>query len=293
MACDNVLSVDIVTPDGQWRHASADENAELFWALRGGGGNFGVVTAFEFQLHPMDTTVIAGDIVWPDKDVKEVLEFYGEQGDDMPEPLNMNLTVEGTPEGDRIISIEAVWSGSHDKAEAALAPLRKLGQPIADTIAPVKYAHFQRRNDTTNRHGTYDYMKSSFINDMPSGLVEQVMESGRPDAPYRIFFMQAGGAVKRLGPSDTAFPHRAAHSNMMVISHWDDPIDPADNIAAVRSTWAKLEPFTSGFYVNLMDASDKKTMANYGDNYARLVKVKNQYDPTNLFRLNANIKPTV
>jgi len=157
----------------------------------------------------------------------------------------------------------------------------------------VKYAYFQRRNDSTNRHGIYSYMKSSFINDMPSGLVEQVMESGRPDAPYRIFFMQAGGAVKRLGPSDTAFPHRAAHSNMMVISYWDGPIDPTDNIAAVRSTWAKLEPYTSGFYVNLMDASDKKTTANYGDNYDRLVKVKNQYDPTNLFRLNANIKPTV
>jgi FAD/FMN-containing dehydrogenase len=293
MACDNVLSVDIITADGQWRHASPEENAELFWALRGGGGNFGVVTAFEFQLHPMDTTVIAGDIVWSDKDVRKVLEFYGEKGDEMPEPLNMNLNVQGTPEGDRVVSIEVVWSGSHDKAEAVLAPLRKLGKPIADTVAPVKYALFQQRHDTTNRHGIYSYMKSSFINEMPTDLVDQVMEAGRPDAPYRIFFMQAGGAVRKLGPSDTAFPHRAAHSNMMVISHWDGPIDPDANIAAVRSAWTKLEPYTSGFYVNLMDASDKKTTANYGDNYARLVKVKNQYDPTNLFRLNANIKPTV
>jgi FAD/FMN-containing dehydrogenase len=293
MACDNVLSIDIVTPDGQWRHASPEENADLYWALRGGGGNFGVATAFEFQLHPMDTTVIAGDIVWSDKDVRKVLEFYGEKGDRMPDATNMNLTVMGTPEGERVVSIEVVWSGSHDKAEAALAPLRKLGRPIADTIAPVKYAHFQQRHDTRNRHGIRSYMKSSFINDMPADLVDQLMEQGRPDAPYRIFFMQAGGAVRRLGPSDTAFPHRAAHSNMMVISKWDGGVDPDANIAAVRSAWARLEPFTSGFYVNLMDDSDKKTMANYGDNYDRLVKVKNQYDPTNLFRLNANIKPTV
>jgi len=293
MACDNVLSIDIVTPDGRWRHASPEENAELFWALRGGGGNFGVATAFEFQLHPMDTTVIAGDIVWSDKDVRRVLEFYGEKGDGMPDATNMNLTVMGTPEGERVVSIEVVWSGAHDKAEAALAPLRELGQPIADTIVPVKYADFQQRHDTTNRHGIHSYMKSSFINDMPSDLVDQIMELGRADAPYRIFFMQAGGAVRQLGPSDTAFPHRAAHSNMMVISQWEGGVDPEANIAAVRSAWARLEPFTSGFYVNLMDDSDKKTMANYGDNYDRLVKVKNQYDPTNLFRLNANIKPTV
>ena len=293
LACDNVLSIDIVTPDGQWRHASPDENPDLFWALRGGGGNFGVVTAIEFQLYPMDTTVIAGDIIWSDKDVRQVLEFYGEQGDMMPEPLNLNLTVDGTPEGERTVNIEAVWSGSHDKAEAALAPLRKLGKPIADTIAPVRYTHFQQRGDSTNRHGIYSYMKSSFINEMPTGLVDAVMENGRPEAPYRIFFMQAGGAVKRLGPSDTAFPHRAAHSNMMVISHWEGPVNPDDNITAVRETWAKLEPYTSGFYVNLMDASEKKTRANYGANYDRLVKVKNQYDPTNLFRLNANIRPTV
>jgi len=293
MACDNVRAVEIVTPDGTLRHASHEQNSDLYWALKGGGGNFGVVTGFEFQLHPMNPTVLAGDIVWPGDQARQVLEFYGEYGNDMPDALNLNVILAGSPEGEHRTIVEAVWSGSPDKGDAALAKLRKVGKPIADTIAPVPYVRFQTRNDNDNRHGKYSYMKSSLINELTPELIDELLAVRRADGVYFIFFMQAGGAVARVGQQDTAFPHRGAHSNMMVIADWSEPKEPAETIAAVRSAWARLESYTIGFYTNLMDASEQKTHANFGVNYPRLVKVKNRYDPTNLFRLNANIKPTV
>jgi FAD/FMN-containing dehydrogenase len=292
MACDNVRRVDIVTADGTLRRASVDEHPDLYWALKGGGGNFGVVIDFEFELHEMNPTVIAGDIVWPGDQARQVLEFYGEHGNSLPDELNLNIALVATPQGEKRVSVEAVWSGDAARAAEALAPLRKVGKPIADTVAPVPYAHFQTRHDNANRHGIYSYMKSSFVNELSSGLIDEVLALHRSDGVYWIYFMQAGGAVSRIGPQDTAFPHRSAHSNMMVISESHEQKDRTADIAAVRSAWARLEPHTVGFYVNLMEADDGRTRANYGVNYERLVKVKNRYDPGNLFRLNANIKPT-
>jgi FAD/FMN-containing dehydrogenase len=296
MACDNLLSVDIVTPDGQLRRASESENPELLWALKGGGGNFGVVTALEYRLYPMNPMVLAGDLIYPWKNARDVLNFYGERGNAMPDELNLNVTVQTSAEGAPVVVVEAVWSGDLDKGDSALADLRKVGKPVSDTIGPVKYATFQKRGDNSNRHGIRGYMKSSFVNQFTPALTDEIVDLYRPDPIAAIFFMQAGGAVARVAPTETAFPHRSAHSNMMCWNYWreEETTDQRqERIASVRADWARLEPYTHGFYVNLNDDSEKKTHANYGANYPRLVEVKNRYDPTNLLRLNANIQPTV
>jgi len=296
MACDNLLSADIVTPDGRLRRASDTENPELLWALKGGGGNFGVVTSLEYRLYPMNPIVLAGDLIYSWENARNVLNFYGERGNSMPDELNLNVTVATSVDGAPIVNVEAVWSGDLDKGEAALTELRKVAKPIADTIVPVEYAKFQKRGDNSNRHGISGYMKSSFVKQFTPALTEEIIDTYRPGPTTAMFFMQAGGAVGRVAPEETAFPHRSAHCNMMCWDFWFDQETKdqrQERIAGVRADWAKLEPYTQGFYVNLNDDSEKKTHANYGANYSRLVEVKNRFDPSNLLRLNANIKPTV
>jgi FAD/FMN-containing dehydrogenase len=296
MACDNFIGADIVTVDGQLRHVSDEENPELMWALRGGGSNFGVVTALEYQLHQQDPMVVAGDIRFAWKDARAALMFYAEHGNDMPDELNLNVILTTAPDIGRFISFEAVWCGDPAKADAALASLRKVATPIADTVAAVPYAKFQARGDNSNRHGARLYMKSSFVNDFTQELVDEALAVHRESPIYAIFFMQSSGAVNRRASDDTAFPYRSAHSNMMLWNQWHDMESEAEResrIADVRNDWARLQKFTSGFYVNLNEEDAAKTHANYGENYARLVKVKNLYDPTNLMHLNANIEPSV
>ena len=295
MACDNFIGADIVTVDGALRHVSDDENPELMWALRGGGSNFGVVTALEYQLHEQQPMVIAGDIKFAWKDAHAALMFYAEHGNDMPDELNLNVMLVTVPDVGRVVSFEAVWSGDPSKADSVLAPLRKVATPIADTVAPAPYAKFQQRLDNSNRHGVRMYMKSGLVNNYTEDLVREVQEVHRESPIYAIFFMQSGGAVNRRAPTDTAFPYRSAHSNMMVWNQWfelETDEERAERIGNVRADWERLRKHTHGFYVNLNDEDAAGTHANYGKNYPRLVRVKNQYDPSNLMRLNANIEPT-
>jgi FAD/FMN-containing dehydrogenase len=296
MTCDNLVAADIVTADGSFRQVSAENEPDLLWALKGGGGNFGVVTALEYTLHRQDPTVIAGDIVFAWKDARNVLAYYAEHGNQLPDPMNMNVTLLTTSEGERRIAAELVWSGDHDKAGQVLAGLRSVGKPIADTVAAVPYTRFQTRGDNSNRHGVRQYMKSNMVGDFSEALVNDVIDAYEPEPMSNFFFMQAGGAVSRVGPTETAFPHRSAHCNMMHWKKWFDPEtgeERAQRIADVKAVWAGLEQYTQGFYVNLNDENASRTRANYGPNYSRLVDIKNRYDPTNLLKLNANIQPTV
>jgi FAD/FMN-containing dehydrogenase len=295
LACDNLLGADIVTADGVFRRVSAEEHPDLLWALKGGGGNFGVVTALKYQLHPQDVNVVAGDVIFAWKDAKPVLSFYAEQGNSMPDELNMNLSLLTTADGERRIAVEAVWSGDPAQADKHLEKLRSAGKPVVDNVKAVRYTRFQARGDNSNRHGVRQYMKSSLVSDFSTALVDQLVETYRPNPMSKYFFMQAGGAVARITPSDTAFPHRSAHCNMMRWNAWFDKETPeqrSERIADVRADWALVEKYTRGFYVNLNDDSEQKTQANYGANYRRLVAAKDKYDPTNLLRLNANIKPS-
>jgi FAD/FMN-containing dehydrogenase len=296
MACDNLIAADIVTVDGEILHVSDDDNPDLMWALRGGGSNFGVVTSLEYRLHDQDPKVVAGDIKFAWKDARDALLFYAEHGADMPDELNLNVLVMTARDVGQIVSFEAVWSGDPSEADAALAPLKRVAKPIADTVALVPYAKFQTRGDNSNRHGARLYMKSSFVNEFTPELVDEVLDVHRQSEIYAIYFMQSGGKVNRRAPADTAFPHRSAHSNMMVWNQWfemESMQERKDRIREVREDWARLVKYTHGYYVNLNDEDTISTHANYGDNYARLVKMKNRYDPGNLMHLNANIEPTV
>jgi len=297
MSIDNLESMDVVTADGQLRHASASENPDLFWGVRGGGGNFGIVTNFEFRLQPMQREVVAGTVNFPIARARDVLSMYAQYAATAPDELYLDpVLVLPARGGPGLVSLEVCYSGPPDKAEAALAPLRKLGKPDQETLKTQAYVDVQRSNDTGDSRAIASYLKGGFISKMPDELVSSIID-GLPGAPGRtavLFFQHCGGAASRQPENATAFAQRDSVANMMAIAAWrQGTVDPAEHMQATRKYWATLEPFTRGFYVNDLarEASASDINANYRGNYPRLVKIKKTYDPTNLFRLNANIKP--
>jgi FAD/FMN-containing dehydrogenase len=294
LALDNLQAVSVVTADGRLLRASADENPDLFWALRGGGGNFGVATTFEFQLHPMERNVIGGDLVFPIARAGELLNAYSEYSLTAPEEMYCDAVMTAPPGKEGAFVISTCWSGAPADAERALAPLRKLGTPLKDSIRSVDYEKLQRAWDTTDPRNEGQYLKSGFINDFPAALVTAQVDGFRPD-PQRsttLFFQHAGGAIGRVGPDATAFPHRRSRLNMFANVTWDAAGDAAPHVKYVKEYWAKLEPFTDGYYTNEVANEGQRVLDdNYQGNLGRLRRVKKQYDPTNLFRLNANVLP--
>ena len=294
LACDNLVAADIVTPDGTFLHVDDNGIPDLMWALRGGGGNFGVVTAMEYRLHPMGSTVLGGDVIFDWKDARAILTYYAEYAADLPDALNLNVMLRNTPQFGPAVVVEATWSGEHSAGHAALRPLREVATPVADTVAPVNYTEFQTRLDAANAHGSHQYMKSGFVTDFSNALIDDLIDIHRMDPTYAIFLMQSGGAVNRRASDETAFPHRSAHCNMMVWHLWEDdlPDDFRDQrISEVRDDWSRLVHHTDGYYANLNEEGRRRTHRNYRSNYERLLQIKRSYDPTNQLRLNANIDP--
>ena len=295
LALDNVKSVDIVTADGELRHASADENPDLYWAVRGGGGNFGIVTGFEFGLHPMQRQIVGGDLVFPIERARELLEFYGEYSHSVPEEMYVDAVMDA-PQGDKpgTVTIQTTWSGPAADAERVLAPLRKLGKPIEDTIRAQDYVAIQRSWDTTDARNNGEYLKSGFIVGDPAGLVDAVLDGFQPD-PVRgtsFFTQHAGGAIGDVAADATAFPHRRSTLEIFALVSWDLGTDGKRHVDYVKDYWSKLLPFTDGYYTNeVADEHQPKIDENYRGNIGRLRQLKRQYDPQNLFRLNANIQP--
>ncbi len=295
LALDNIKSVDIVTADGVLRHASAEENPELYWGVRGGGGNFGVVTMFEFALHEMDRTVIAGDVVFPPARAKDVLRFYADYSQEAPDELSLDLIMPGPP-GDEpgVVVIHAVWSGDHSKADAIFAPLVKFG-PLANTIGPVDYVALQSMwDDSDPRHGG-DYLKSGFVTDIDDAQIDTILDGfeRHPDRSTVFFYQQAGGAIARVAEDATAFPNRSAVNGPMVVVSWNQGVDAEPHVDYIKSYWSTIEKFTDGFYTNVGELESQADVnRNYRGNYARLVKLKDRYDPGNLFRLNTNVRPS-
>jgi len=297
LALDNVKGVDIVTADGRLLHASADENPDLFWGVRGGGGNFGVVTCFEFGLHPMQRQVIGGNLVFPIARARELLKFYADFSLSAPDDLYVDAVMTA-PAGGKpgSFSIHATYSGPADQAERILAPLRKLGTPLRDSIKPVDYVALQRSWDQTDPRNEGEYLKSGFINGFDARLPDAIADGFEPD-PDRdttVFFQHSGGAIGRVAPDATAFPHRRSTNNMFATVSWPLGRDATPHVRYVKNFWSKLETFTDGYYTNeVADEPQRFVDENYQGNFARLQSVKNKYDPRNLFRLNANIKPSV
>lgn len=294
LALDNVKSVDIVTADGQLRHASADEYPDLYWGVRGGGGNFGIVTSFEFELHPMQRTVTAGEVVFPLERARDLLTFYAENSVAAPDNLYIDLIITAPPGEPPVSLLHVCHSGTPAEAERDLAMLRRLGEPLANTIAAADYVEVQRRMDDMDPRGLGQYLKSGFIKGVDGALADAIAEGFRPD-PGRVtalFFQVSGGAIGRVPADATAFPHRYASHSMFSLIGWPIESDGEPHKTWQREYWSTLERFTDGYYMNeTADEGQEAVNDNYRGNYKRLVQIKKRYDPTNLFRLNANVRP--
>ena len=297
LACDNLLSVDIVTADGQLRRASATENQDLFWGLRGGGGNFGIVTSFEYQLHPVGPTVLGGLLIHPLSAAREAFQFYREFTPTVPDALTIYLACATSPEGDPVVAFIVCYSGPMEQGEDVIRPLRKFGTPMADMVGPMPYTAVQELSREMFPPGRLNYWKSSFVYDLSDPAIDTMIAQfkGVPSPFTQAALEQLGGAVSRIGTDETAFSERSAPYSLIIASMWTDPAENDKNIQWTRGFWEAMRPYESeAVYVNYLDADEQdRIRAAYGGKYERLVALKNTYDPTNLFRLNQNIKPTV
>ncbi len=290
LTIDNLLGAEIVTADGKVHHVSKNNEPSLFWAIRGGGGNFGVVTRFEFQLHPFDRNVLSGMIVWPIEQARDVLSFYGEWYDGLSDDLYVGPAMMTMPDGASVVAMEVLYAGDPVAGEKELAPLKGLGKPMMDDVKVQDYMVMQTQEDSTLAHGIRSYAKNGMVKEITGELVDTMLESFVPDPRLAFFTHTAGGAVKRVDETATAFPHRNVETMIMVLAFWEDPEEDHEMMAAGREWFAKLQPFTGGYYDNIEYEGDAVS-GNYGPAYERLTRVKGKYDPGNLFRMNSNIEP--
>jgi FAD/FMN-containing dehydrogenase len=293
LACDNVVAVEIVTADGEVRRASATENPDLFWAVRGGGGNFGVVTTFEFKLHPM-TTLYAGMLVYPGPQAPQVLRRYRDLAMAAPDELTLFTGLMTSPDGHPINAVFVAYDGPASKGEAAIKPLRDLG-PVADQVAEMPYPALNSMLDDGFPHGLQVYWRSDFLEGLPDEALDMLVDrhAAITSPLSALLIEQFGGAVARVPADETAFAQRDALFNLAIISRWADPSTADTHIDWARQTSAAARPFaTGGVYVNYLGTEGAdRVRAAYGAKYDRLVALKQKYDPANLFSMNQNIQP--
>ncbi len=304
LTVDNLLSANVVTANGEFVTASANENSDLFWGIRGGGGNFGVVTSFEFQAHPVGPEILSGLIVHPFGSARDVLHYYREFAAQAPEELTVWVVMRKAPplpflpeevHGTEVVVLAAMYAGDMADGEKALAPLREFGNPIADVISPHPFVGFQAAFDPLLTPGARNYWKSHDFLELSNGLLDTLVEyAGKlPHAQSEIFIAQMGGATNKVAADATAYRHRDTEFIMNVHGRWEEASDDEKSIAWCRELFEATTRFaTGGVYVNFMTEEEEKRVEEaYGDSYKRLVELKNKYDPTNLFRLNQNINP--
>ena len=304
LSCDNLISADVVLADGSFVTASEKKNPDLFWGLRGGGGNFGVVTSFEFRLHPV-SEVMAGPILWPLEKSREALRLYRDFMDKAPDDLNAFFVFLIVPPGPpfpehlhnkTLCGVVAMYTGPQAKADAVLAPLRKFGPPALDFFGPLPFPVVQSMFDALVPEGLQNYWKADFVNELSDEVIEAHVTHGPgiPTINSALHIYPVSGAANHVGKGDTAFFYRDAKYVHVIAAMYPNPADTAKNVAWVRDYWSALHPYSAGgAYVNfLMEEGDERIRATYGANYDKLVAVKTKYDPTNLFRLNQNVRPT-
>src|SRR6266404_1472531 len=299
LSCDNLQSVDVVTADGQLLTASADENADLFFGVRGGGGNFGVVTSFEYRLHPV-STVLSGIIAYPFQKAREVLKVFREFTSAAPDELASNVALMSLPDGIPVAGVVLCYTGPLAEGERLLKPLRTLGSPLIDQIGPIPYAAAQQLIDGFYPSGLQNYWKSSFMKKISDDDSESMVDfcSRRPTAMcHGLIEHQLGGAVSRADRNATAFAHRDVEYSFMALGVCATPAEAEKCVQWARDFWSAMQPSsTGGVYVNYLgreaDEGPERIKAAYGpEKYARLVALKKRYDPSNLFRFNQNIEP--
>lgn len=297
LSCDNLLAAEVITADGNWRRVSAKDDADLLWGLKGGAGNFGVVTEFLFDLHEVGP-LYGGTLSFHfDAGARQLLKGYADFAAGAPDELYLGLDVYADDHGQRLVELDVTYYGPVRDAERVIAPLRKLGKAHEDTLAVTSYLKLQGSADAPGaaHHGMY--LKGGLVHGMSPELIDTVagcIESAKLDT-FDLGLQPIGGAIGRIKPQETAFWNRTASYSMHVVGFWklDADRDTIErNKEWVRSSWTRLEPLTRGRYVNIAGEDHESHLAAaYGDNYPRLAALKKRYDPTNLFRLNANIKP--
>ena len=307
LAADNLLAVELVTATGEVLDVDAGSHPDLFWALRGGGGNFGVVTSFTYRLHPVGPKIVAGLIAWPANRAAEILELYRRTTASAPRELTLVLVLRFAPpapfippdwRGKPIVGIVACHTGSLEHAHRDLAPLKEFGGAIVDVIMEKTYVQQQSMLDANQPKGNHYYWKSEYLSALPDAVLSVIREHGARETSLlcQMVLFHIGGAIGEKGPQDGAVGNRDAEYAMVVAGGWP-PSDGAGqgHIAWVRNAWESLRPFsTGGHYINFetADEGEERTHASYGRNFSRLAEIKAKYDPQNLFRMNRNISPS-
>lgn len=304
LACDNIISADVVTADGQFVVASEKENADLFWALRGGGGNFGVVTSFEFRLHPVNT-IYGGPVLWPLHLAADAMKFYGDFITSAPEELNVLFAFLVVPPGEpfpehlqntNMCGAVVCYAGPLDKAEEVVRPLKEFGPPAFDGTGPLPYPMLQSAFDAVAPPGILQYWKADFVKELSDDVIAAHVKfgPGTPNIFSGAFTYSISGAARKAGKNDTAWSYRDANFSHIIAAADSDAAAMPKHTEWVREYWEALHPHSAGgAYVNfLMDEGEERIAASYRDNYPRLAEIKRKYDPGNLFRMNQNIKPS-
>ncbi len=299
LSLDNLQSADIVTADGRLLTASATDNQDLFWGLRGGGGNFGVVTSFEFRLHPIGPLITGGLVIHPFERAKEVFQFFREFTATAPDEVRALAVLMTTPEGAPAAAIVVCHCGTPEQGERDLRALKQFGPPLADHIQPMPYTSMQGLLEDGFPWGLQNYWKSNFMKQLPDEAIDIMVERFKQVASPQsaIAIEQVGGAVSRVGRDQTAFNHRDMAFNFLSLGICPDPADIGTVTRWARETWEAVQPFSQGgVYVNYLgpeaEEGRDRLVAAYGpEKYARLAALKQKFDPLNLFRFNQNIKP--
>ncbi len=298
LALDNLLSAEVVLADGRVVIASADEDADLFWALRGGGGNFGAVASFEYRLHPVGPLVTGGLIAYPFSAAWDVLRQFRDITASLPDEFTIFGGLVHAPDGsgEKLAVMVMCHCGTAAAGEEAVRPVKRFGAPALDAVGPMPYCQINAMLDAAYPRGALNYWKSSFLSGLSDDAIRTMIECFKtcPTPMGQLLLEHFHGAVTRIGVAETAFPHRAEGYNMLVLSEWMDPKDNESCIAWARESYAALQPFLgAGRYVNYFGGDEREDAvpAAYGPNYRRLQEIKATYDPTNFFRLNQNIRP--
>ena len=303
LTVDNLISAEVVTADGKVIQVNENENADLFWAIRGGSGNFGIVTSFQFKLHPVGPQVLAGLIVHPFKDAKKVFEHYRNYVSSAPDKVTTWVVLRKAPplpflpqeiHGKEVFVIATMYAGDIQEGEKVLEPLRRFGNPIADVIGPVPFAAWQQAFDPLLTPGARNYWKSHNFTELSNDLLDTLVESAGnlPSAMSEIFIAQLGGAINRVTSDATSYPHRNISFVMNVHARWEESTMDTFCIDWARKFFDKTAPYaTGGVYVNFISEGEERVDAAFGANFEQLAKVKRKYDPDNFFRVNQNIKP--
>jgi FAD/FMN-containing dehydrogenase len=291
LAVDNLVGAEVVTADGQVLHVSETEHPDLFWALRGGSGNFGVVTKFELKLYPLEQ-MLAGFILHPFPRAREVLRMYRDAAASAPDELIIYAAMLTGPDGNKAVGLLPCWCGSMEEGERVLAPLRAFGPPIVDMVRPMPYSELNTQVDQAAPPGLRDYWKQSLLRNLSDDAINALISAFEnvPSPRTVVLIDHVHGAAHRVASTATAFPHRDANHSLLMLSMWTEPEDDERNIAWTRELAASVHPYsTGGVYVN--EPLDEKASSAFGANLDRLIEIKQRYDPTNMFQSNLNFAP--